>query len=461
MTTATATLMRAWRAVRVRVLERRFTKDVSVLTSANVAVAGIAIVQGITVARWLGPESYGIAILALAVPKAVSAFLTFRSSAALVKFLADRRFKEEPGRALALCKAGYLLDLTAATAMFLVVAASARWTANHVVHDPQSSWLIVLFAAALIPFSTISTSSAVLIHAGRFPMLAAVDVVVAVFRLVVVVGLLAAGHGVAGVVIGHASASLVHVALLSIISYMTAARQWSGHWPTAPFRPLRGVRREIGRFMLYDSGDSLLGVVRKHLDVTVLGLFRDAEEAGYYRLAKSFAALPAYVAGPLGTVTYAKLTKMWGDGKWPEMWRFVKSGIMRAGFPLALVTLAVIPALPLIISLTVGREFDDVVPIASVLFIGAALPLLLFPFAPLILTWGQVKARFNIKAVGSVLLALAMLVFVPLYGAMGLAWVMVGSFGFGAITSLAWSLGWGRQRARAALDRTLELQHST
>ena len=54
--------------IRTKILKRKFVRDVGVLTVANVIVAALSFVQGIVVARWLGPELYGITVLVMSYP---------------------------------------------------------------------------------------------------------------------------------------------------------------------------------------------------------------------------------------------------------------------------------------------------------------------------------------------------------------------------------------------------------
>ncbi|MFZ8853885.1 MAG: lipopolysaccharide biosynthesis protein, partial [Armatimonadota bacterium] len=70
-------------------LYRPFVRHVGVLTVANGVGAVLSFVQGILVARWLGPELYGVAALVMSIPSLVYTFFDARSAEASVKFLSE------------------------------------------------------------------------------------------------------------------------------------------------------------------------------------------------------------------------------------------------------------------------------------------------------------------------------------------------------------------------------------
>ena len=60
-----------------------------ILTVANLAGAALSLIQGVLIARWLGPESYGVAALVMSYPDLVYTFFDARSSDASVKYLGE------------------------------------------------------------------------------------------------------------------------------------------------------------------------------------------------------------------------------------------------------------------------------------------------------------------------------------------------------------------------------------
>jgi O-antigen/teichoic acid export membrane protein len=65
MTAQTLSLPALWATFHTRVIERKFVRDVGVITVANGLGAALSLVQGILVAPWLGPELYGVTVLVM------------------------------------------------------------------------------------------------------------------------------------------------------------------------------------------------------------------------------------------------------------------------------------------------------------------------------------------------------------------------------------------------------------
>ena len=76
---------------------------------------------------------------------------------------------------MAMCKVGYLVDLAMVVTAFVVVLATASWAARNIAYCPDSSWLVLVFSAALVPRAFAGTSYAVLLTLGHFSLIALVD----------------------------------------------------------------------------------------------------------------------------------------------------------------------------------------------------------------------------------------------------------------------------------------------
>src|SRR5215510_14534197 len=97
--------------IRTTILKRKFVRDVGVLTVANVIVAALSFVQGIVVARWLGPQLYGITVLVMSYPNLLFAFFDARSVEVSMLYLAEFHVRQERDCLLAMCKIGYTVDV--------------------------------------------------------------------------------------------------------------------------------------------------------------------------------------------------------------------------------------------------------------------------------------------------------------------------------------------------------------
>jgi len=419
------------KALWAKVIGRKFVRDVGVLTIANLLVAPLSFLQGILVARWLGPELYGIAALVMSYPALVYTFFDARSAEASVKYLSEFHAAGDRESALAMCKLGYIIDLAIATLAFLVVLVTASWAAQAVAHQAESTGLIVVYAAAFIPQALVGTSQSVITTLGKFPLLAGIDSLIKILRVILVLGLVLANWQVAGVIWGSAIATGVTGLLYGIIGWGLIYRYWGALPLQGKWQNLKGRRREIFSFLFYNELNALLGMIPKQVDVLLLGYFRNPTEVGYYKLAKSLSSLVNYLVKPLQSVTYPELARLWSLGDRQALLQRVQRLALRVGIPLAVTVIASTSLIPLVLPSMLGAAYLPAVSVTQLFFIGSAIWLAFFWLRPLFLAMGEMRFWVINSAVVVTLTLLGFAVAIPTWGYLGLAWVwlIVGGLG--------------------------------
>lgn len=429
-TVPTLSWSQLWILFRAKVLGRKFVRNVGVLALANGGVAVLSFMQGILVARWLGPELYGLATLVMSYPGLVHTFFDIRSGEASVKFLSQFHVRKERDRVLAMCQLGYLADVAIAGCVFLVVLCSAPWVARHIAHRPDSAGLIVLYAMAFLPRALTGTSYAVLATLGRFPLIAAVDILTTILRVALVLSLVSAGWQVAGVVWGNAFAMLMTGLLHGGIACVLMQRTWGTLPLQGCWRALRGHRREICRFLAFSDLSALFGMIPKQLDVVLLGYFRNPTEVGYYKLAKSLASVVSYLVKPLQSVVYPKLAQLWNSGEQEVQWQKVQRQVLLVGVPLGLTVMGSMFFIPVLLPLVAGHVYRPAVRATQLLLAGAAVWLAFFGVRPLFLARGLVKEWTSCVALFAVCNLVGWVVIVPRHGYIGMSvWRLLSTVG--------------------------------
>src|SRR5712692_6415227 len=391
MTVQALSLPALWGTFRTQVIGRKFARDVGILTVANFVGAALSFVQGILVARWLGPELYGVAALVMSYPLLVYTFFDARSPEASVKYLSEFHVRNERDRALAMCKLGYMVDSAIASLTFLVVLITAPWAAQSVAHRPEAVGLIMIYAAAFVPNALIGTSCAALMTLGRFVLIAWVDVLANFLRVTLVLGLVLTDWQVPGIVWGNAIATMATGLLYGIIARVLIRRAWGvsplqGAWST-----LKGRRREIFSFLAYNDLNALLGMIPKQLDVALLGYFRNPMEVGYYRLAKNLAGAVSYAVRPLQLVIYPDLVRLWGSGDQQIFHQKVRRLLLQLGLPLGLAVLAGTQFVPFVLPSLVGHAYRPAMVATQLLLVGWAIWLAFFWVRPAYFSMGHVR----------------------------------------------------------------------
>jgi O-antigen/teichoic acid export membrane protein len=414
-----------WAAFRTKLIARKFVRDVGVLTIANGVAASLSFMQAILVARWLGPELYGVAALVMGYPGIVHTFLDARSAEASVKYLSEFDARGERDRIIAMCKLGFVVDIAIAALMFLIVVVTAHWAAQRMVHCPDALGLIIVYAAAFLPRALIGTSYAVLATLGRFSLIAFLDLLTIAIRVTFVLGGLLLGEKVSAVIWGN-TASLTFAGLAYVVVAMILALRvwgalpWQGDWQT-----LTGRRGQIFRFLAYNNLSTLLGIIPKQLDVILLGYFRGPTEVGYYKLARNLAGAVTYLVRPLQSVIYPELSRLWGAEERKALWQKVRRLAIYIGAPVGVAVLAGTLLIPLALPVLVGHDYSPAVGVTQLLLFGSAVWLAFFWLRPLYFAIGQIRQwTFGISAYSMMFLLLSILT-VHEWGTTGIALSLV------------------------------------
>lgn len=393
--------------------------DAGVLTTAEAAVAVITVAQGLLLARWLGPSRYGLVALVTAVPATVLALLSPDSVHATVRYLAQREAAGDPRGALGVIRLATGVDAAVGMATLVLVAASSPLVVHRVLHGEASGWLVVVAAAGMALAAPAEATGAVLFHARRFHFAAILRVAGSLVRAVLMVGLVAAGHGVAGAVAGGAIASAAGALATVLLGSREARRRWGGRWTAASTADLREHRREMLRFLAWTDLGGLLGTATKQLDVVIVGSVAGTAAAGAYRLARSLAGLVGHVVGPLQTAAYPRLAHGWAAAV--DLSGHLRRHV-RLGAALGAVTLAGIVVAGPAIRVLAGEAYAPAVPTARLLIASSAVWAGLYWLRPLYMAAGEIRFWVGISAVtvaGSVVA----------FGPAGAAWGAAGVAG--------------------------------
>jgi len=434
-----------WFGLRQRI-GRKFAKDMGILTISNVASATLGLLQGILVARWLGPEKFGVAALVMSYPAMLFAFFDARTNAATIKFLSEFKEKGEIPKALAVCKLGYGVDLAVALLTLIAVMATAGWAQDRIVHAPGMAPLMIAYSLAFLPEAFAGTSRAMLSVLGRFDTIAWSGLLSTGVRVAAVCGFVLAGWEVAGVIWGNVLGKLALAGLCCLPATSKARKEWGAFWFWAEWKNLSGLWKGIFRFIIYTDLSQLLGMFSRQMDIVILGYFRGPEEAGYYRLARSLARGAGYLVHSLQTVAYPKLARLAAGVREVAFRRSVRQLALQAGAPLAGLALIPIPFMPVLVPALVGDAFEPSVIAAQALLVGSAFWLAFFWLRPTFMALGEVKAWFQMGTMTVAVRVGGMVLTSYLWGYVGLAlWVMA-TRALGHVGAACWLFrrGFGR-----------------
>jgi O-antigen/teichoic acid export membrane protein len=410
-----------------------FVRDAGTLGLSQAVALCVAVVQGVVVARILGPHSYGAVALIVAVPALIYVFFDIRSQDVAVRYLAEFAGSGRNEAALAFYRLTIVADLTASGLALAVVALLSPWASGRVVGDSTVALLLVVHSFGIVCRAPAIASNAVMMTLGLYKTLATLTVSVSLVRAALVISLVAAGLGVAGAIVGSAVALAIEGVLLLAVGTRASQLAWQGSWARARFAPLRPRSREILRFLFWSDVGSLLGLFTKQFDVVVIGYFAGPTQAGYYRLAKSVGSLPGVFVSPLQNVTYQRFVQLRTSRDPAALRSELRHVVGKVAGPLAALTFLSIPFVPLAMDIVAGPRYAPAASAAQILVGLSAVWMLTLWLKPAALTLGAVHAWALTAGLTALLSVAGFLLVTPFLGFEGTALVRFGASTLGQL----------------------------
>ncbi len=416
------------RLLRRIVADRAFLRDVTALTSATVVTSGLTALQGLILARWLGPTNFGLVALVTTWPLLIFGFFDAKSQDATIKFVGEYRQANDRARAIAMCKLSYLIDIGVALLTLLVTVLTASWASKHVIRGLGDPLLLILFAASLVPNSLITTSNAVLTVFSLFSLRARIDVSLAAVRFVLVIGAVMAKGGVEGVIVAYAVSGLITGCVSVLVAFVVISRELRSPGLSAPIGLLAQDGRRIGAFLGFTNLTEVVKLAHKQLDIVLVGLVAGPRDAGIYRLAKSSASLLGLPLVPLASVTYQRMMEV--SNRRDQLWSVACRSARAVGLPLAGLTLLGGSVLALAAVGIAGPAYASALPAIAMWTVAFSVWNYFFWLRPLYLASGSVHRWFWFSLAAAIAYITVGLPLLHKFGANGLT-AAITTFGIG------------------------------
>jgi len=269
----------------------------------NASSTIILAVGAIIVARLLGPFSYGLYTLAVAIPTLLVALSDVGMSSALVRLPAKARSEGDLARANSLIKLGFLLKLAVSTFAFLICYAGSTVIATTVLNRAELAPFIQL-AALMIVFQAIydATSNA-FIGTDLMQYSAAIQIMQAILKGTLGPVLVFVGLGITGAISGYLLALVAAGTTGAAILFSRQARSLARTDTSKEMRALLGYG-----LPLYLAG--IFSVFLAQYQNIVLAHFANNVEIGNFAASWAFTTFMAILAYPIATAMFPMFSKM-------------------------------------------------------------------------------------------------------------------------------------------------------
>jgi O-antigen/teichoic acid export membrane protein len=396
-------------------LRRVLLQSTHLLTGQSIALI-LAFVQGVMIARYLGPSDLGVVAIVTTLVLTLHQLVDSRAWEATIRWASQFLEAGDRARATATFKAAFILDaVTAVLALGVALAASELAEALLIQRPGAGEWIRLYSISILISFP-LGSATALLRLDGRFLALSIQTGVAALLRLCGVLIVVILHLDIQALLLAYVlSSALATVFLLSLLS--TSWRRLELlPLSAAPIRLLRGHGRVIGRFLAATNASALVKTLQRNADVLMAGHFLGSRAVGQLRVAKSASDLLAFPTGPLYQVSYPRYVQLWHQGHRAEL----RGLALR--LTLVSIGVAAVGVLPFLIAgdaivrILVGEAYLPAVPVLQWLAVGVGIAVATNAIHPLLLTIGRAGVSLLGVAVGALAQVILLALFLPRVG---------------------------------------------
>lgn len=383
------------------------SRQTALVFSGKMVSAGLSFFISLLVARWLGPEEFGLFSLFIVILILGNDVLGEGLNPGVVRYY-TMYCGSHPTKASAVLSNAFMLRVALGIPVLLVGAALAVGT-NGLFHNSRYAWpiafgLIGSFGAALSSF-TLSAWQA----RQEFSTYSLMAPLVNVLRIASLAGLALAGSVALEPIIG------LHVAFYYLC---TAFGLWLLRPHLASLRLDKELLKELLRFGKWPAMASLCFMLQLNLAVPVLTYTSSATEAGLYAAGASLLMVVDFLTGSFLATLLPKVSRLTEVSQW---WSYVRRfvplflGIALCLSPFLLVTRYVVSGL-------FGSSYEGTVPVVQILFLGAIATLMTHPLYLVLYAMNRPHLYTLIQGVALSGWILTGLWLIPSYGAIGAAW---------------------------------------
>ena len=383
-------------------------KNAAFLTVADAAQKGATGLLAILLARFLGPQEYGL----------LAGVLAFT---ALFMMLTDLGFEQELVRRSRHADPGELLTLTFGS-IFVTLLPAVLGVAIAVQLFPSLGWPVSLVALAIgvhtvnrlaLPFRYLCLAL------GRTHVPAILQTVATAALVAGTLAVLALEGQVATILSAH-----IAIGAATLVAWEVWRRS-SGVALSAPSAApwLSDVGRYIRQSLPF-ALTNLLWAAYFNVDVIILSVLRSDAEVGEYSGVYRLVAMTFILGSSISSSFTPALFAAAGTAKHAETTRRLMHLLVPMG---AFVALVFVLFAPWFLSLTMGAAYVEAAPLARVLGVAAFFRMINFGWSAALTTAGRHNARIAVESALLGMNVVLNLLLIPVWGAMGSAAAMLGA----------------------------------
>lgn len=406
---------------------RALFTNVSILTLGNAGLAGLVFLQGVVVARTLGPALLGVWAVIVSFTSITRSLLSFRTAEPLTRHLVEHKQERSVDELRLLLGSAIVADLATGIIAYIAIVAASYWVAHGVAGGTEAVNAYLVYGLTVILTCFDASWYCVTRDQRRITVLALLPMAMAAMR---VLGIAILAY------IDRLDLDAIAIWLVTtfILQALVKGADLNSQLVKAFGFPLRSIswtkvfRRnphleEFWAFMKSTYLASTFSSLAKNIDVMLLGVYRSDDEVGLFRLAKGLVMFISNLATSFGSILYQDLNELVSQKNNKAIVRLLKYlSLIWIPAVLALAALAVLFG-DVFIIWVYGENYTQAYSIFVVLVVFIALAMSIFWGQTLLLAQGEFRFNTRVIVIVSISAMIAMALVAPL-GSIWLAWVV-------------------------------------
>ena len=405
-----------------RVLRRRSATAAWIYAAVACGIAG-----SIVAARVFGLDDFGVFMTALVVVGFFQSLLDLTVEESLTKYGFRYVTGEDWGRLRRLFRQAVLLKVVGGMVATLLIVAFAPFADEIFDTDGVQQALLAASLLPLVQSSENVGATALLLH-SRYDLRSVYQAGSAALRLVAIV--IAAPLGVTEALVAIVVAQAISTVVISFVGSRRAASV-----PVGAGDGARRGRAGDSSFVLQSSLATGVISLRTTLIPLILGVVSGTTQVGLFRIATTPQTGLAAASSPARLVLLTEQTRDWEKGARSSVLAGVRSYSKWAGAIMVVAVPVFFVAMPWLIRIVFGSEYDGAVHAARIILIAAAIHFALGWTKSLPVTIGRPRLRI-------VTHGLETIVAIPLVALLGDEWGATGAAIGVLVSTVVFALAW-------------------
>ena len=403
---------------------KRLARNSGLLLAAESVATLIGLVQFPLVARILGAEEYGKAILIISWVGLIGSLLGIQTRKTIVKYLSLFSSKDESHKSLAIVKLGLILNISLSTVVCTTLYIAAPTLSIWILDSETGAILFRIIILRDYFASTTGTTVSVLRVLDKFKFISIINAVSSIFTFAFVALALLNDYKLLGYLYAVSLIPIVQSIILLIYSTNRLNMKFGTNWWNVQMKVLIEHKTEIKTMLLSMKLDSLRKIATDKVDIVLLGFFVDIYNVGLYKMSKQLSGYISKLSNPIYSAIYPELANLYHNKGKTYLTEFIRKLTNWISIATIFSIITTILLANKLVPIIFGAEYANSLPIFYIIMLMHVWLALIW--APgLLLTLGKANALMKINLTSTLVMLVLLIGLVPIWGTTGAAIAIV------------------------------------